>query len=133
MAEAEAQLEAILKPGSNPQNAETVAWARRTLALTLASSTDIQRVRHALSILEPARSNCRGWQRSERPLKIQRTCVHWPEVLERKRPFSTANGRLMSWNRWSPEASPTPRIGSCWLASMKSAAIGPKPGKSIVN
>jgi cellulose synthase operon protein C len=50
---AEAQLGAILKQGADNQDAETVAWARRTLALTLASSSDIQRVRKALSLLEP--------------------------------------------------------------------------------
>jgi cellulose synthase operon protein C len=49
----EAQLDAILKQGTTNRDAETVAWARRTLALTLASSTDIQRVRKALSLLEP--------------------------------------------------------------------------------
>ena len=52
IAQVEAQLNAILKRGSKPQSAETVAWARRTLALTLAS--DPKRVRDALSLLEPA-------------------------------------------------------------------------------
>ena len=60
MAAAEAQLNAILKQGAHSQSAETVAWARRTLALTLASSTDLQRVRKALSLLEPGRSDRRG-------------------------------------------------------------------------
>ena len=36
LAEVEAQLNAILKRGSKPQNAEMVAWARRAFALTLA-------------------------------------------------------------------------------------------------
>ncbi len=53
MAEVEAQLDAILKRGSNVHGAAMIAWARRTLALTLASSPDVQRVRRALSILEP--------------------------------------------------------------------------------
>ena len=66
IAEVEAQLDAILKRGARPQNAETVAWARRTLALTLASSTDLQRVREALSILEPAGQAATGGRR-ERP------------------------------------------------------------------
>ena len=54
IAKVEAQLNAILKPGSSPKAPETVAWARRTLALTLAASTDPQRVREALSILDQA-------------------------------------------------------------------------------
>jgi cellulose synthase operon protein C len=54
MAEVEAQLGAILKRGASAHGAATVAWARRTLALTLASSPDVKRVRQALSILEPA-------------------------------------------------------------------------------
>jgi cellulose synthase operon protein C len=59
MGEVEAQLDAILK---RSQSAETVAWARRTLALTLASSTDNQQVRRALSILEQAGQATPGGQ-----------------------------------------------------------------------
>ena len=76
MAEAEAQLNAILKRGSESLNAETVAWARRTLALTLAASTDRQRVRDALSILEPDGQRRPRVPNERIPLKIQRTCVH---------------------------------------------------------
>ena len=65
MAEAEAQLNAILKQVQS-QSAETVAWARRTLALTLAASTDPQRVHDALSILEPGGQATTGAS-SERP------------------------------------------------------------------
>jgi cellulose synthase operon protein C len=65
IAEVEAQLDAILKRGARPQNAETVAWARRTLALTLAS--DPQRVRDALSILEPAAQAGQGAKALEDP------------------------------------------------------------------
>jgi cellulose synthase operon protein C len=54
IAEVEAQLDAILKPGAKPQSAETVAWARRSLALTYARSADVQKVRKALLLLEPA-------------------------------------------------------------------------------
>ncbi len=43
--EVEAQLDPILKSAANPQNAEIKAWARRTLALALAFSTDPQRWR----------------------------------------------------------------------------------------
>ena len=50
VAEAEAQLNAILKEGANSQSAERVAWARRTLALAL--STDRQRVHDALALLK---------------------------------------------------------------------------------
>ena len=50
IAKAEIQLNAILKEGTNPQNAERIAWARRTLALAL--SADPQRARDALSVLE---------------------------------------------------------------------------------
>ena len=53
IAEVEAQLDAILKRGTRPQNAETVAWARRALAWTYAKSGDVQKVRKALSLLEP--------------------------------------------------------------------------------
>ena len=60
MAQVEAQLRAILKRGTNAQNAETAAWARRTLALTLAS--DQQRAREALSILAPAGQAATGSQ-----------------------------------------------------------------------
>ena len=47
MDEVEAQLGPILKSAANPNNAEIKAWARRTLALALASSTDPQRLRRA--------------------------------------------------------------------------------------
>ena len=50
IAEAEAQLNAILKEGAKPQSADRVAWARRTLALVL--STDRQRVHDALALLK---------------------------------------------------------------------------------
>jgi tetratricopeptide (TPR) repeat protein len=53
IAEVETQLDAILKRDARPQNAATVAWARRTLALTFAKSTDVQKVHKALSLLEP--------------------------------------------------------------------------------
>jgi cellulose synthase operon protein C len=53
-ADVEAQLSAILKRGPNTHGADTVAWARRTLALVLASSPDVERARRALTILEPA-------------------------------------------------------------------------------
>ena len=74
MAEAEAQLDAILKRGANSQSAETVAWARRTLALTLASSTDPQRVRRCTVHIGAGRSSRRGWPR-------QRTALEDPEDL----------------------------------------------------
>jgi tetratricopeptide (TPR) repeat protein len=51
--EAEAQLAAIRKRGTGPNNAEMVAWATRTLALIGASSTDPKRVRDALSLFGP--------------------------------------------------------------------------------
>ena len=51
-AEVEAQLDSILKSGSNTQNPELVAWARRTLALTLAASSDPKQVRRALNLME---------------------------------------------------------------------------------
>jgi tetratricopeptide (TPR) repeat protein len=53
MSEVETHLEAILKQSSNSQSTETKAWARRTLAVALASSTDPDRVRRALAVLEP--------------------------------------------------------------------------------
>ena len=59
MNEVEAQLDPILKSAANPKNAEIKAWARRTLARSLASSTDpqrladAQRLRRALDILDP--------------------------------------------------------------------------------
>jgi cellulose synthase operon protein C len=49
IAEAEAQLNVILKEDAESQSTERVAWARRTLALAL--STDRQRVQDALSLL----------------------------------------------------------------------------------
>ena len=98
MAKAEAQLDAILKRGAEPQNAETVAWARRTLALTLAprptASGSAMRCPYWSQAVKPPRV-----PRQRRPLKIQRTCGCWPRCWMRKRPFSTANGRLRSWNR----------------------------------
>ena len=48
IAEAEAQLNAILKEGAKSQSADRIAWARRTLALAL--STDRQRVHDALAL-----------------------------------------------------------------------------------
>ncbi len=46
----EAQMEAILKRGSKTVS----AWARRTLALSLATSADGEQVRRALTVIEPA-------------------------------------------------------------------------------
>jgi tetratricopeptide (TPR) repeat protein len=62
MAEVEAQLDAILKRGANAQNTETVAWARRTLARTLASSNDQQQVRRALAVMESTGPTITGGQ-----------------------------------------------------------------------
>jgi cellulose synthase operon protein C len=53
MAEAEAQLDAIVKRGANARNEAVVGWARRTLSLALASPTDRERARRALAIMEP--------------------------------------------------------------------------------
>lgn len=55
IAKVEIQLNTILKQGTKPQNAERVAWARRTLALAL--SSDQQRAREALSVLEGGTEN----------------------------------------------------------------------------
>jgi cellulose synthase operon protein C len=54
IAKAEAELNAILKKdaSASPQGAEQTAWARRTLALALALSTDRQRIGDALALLE---------------------------------------------------------------------------------
>jgi cellulose synthase operon protein C len=65
IAQVEAQLNTILKPGSKPQGGETIAWARRTLALALVS--DPQRVRDALLILEPAAPAGQGAKTLEDP------------------------------------------------------------------
>jgi cellulose synthase operon protein C len=54
MDKVEAQCDAILKD-SHSQSAETVAWARRTLALTLAASTDAQKIHRALFVLDSNR------------------------------------------------------------------------------
>ena len=58
--EAEAQLNAILKGSGKLQNAERVAWARRTLADVL--STDRRRVGDALALLEEAGQTANGAQ-----------------------------------------------------------------------
>ena len=69
---AEAQLNAILKEGAKPQNAERIAWARRTLALAL--STDRQRVGDALLLLEERGQTAKG-------APGQRTAFEDPEDL----------------------------------------------------
>lgn len=53
VAEAEAQLDAILKRDAGANSDQIKAWARRTKALILASSTDPHRVKSALAVLEP--------------------------------------------------------------------------------
>ena len=53
MSEAKSRLEAMLKKGAGAKPAGTDAWARRTLALVLASDTDFHEVRRALSLFEP--------------------------------------------------------------------------------
>ena len=46
-------MDAILKRDAGANSDQIRAWARRTKALILASSTDPQRVRSALAVLEP--------------------------------------------------------------------------------
>src|SRR5207248_3073303 len=48
-----AQLATILKQPPSPTNAEQLAWARRTLALTLLASKDYQQAVDALKLVEP--------------------------------------------------------------------------------
>ena len=60
--ELEAQLEAILKRGSK----STAPWARRRLALLLASSTKVDRVGRALSIMEPSGPTAKSGQGSNK-------------------------------------------------------------------
>ena len=48
--EAESELLGILNGGAGTSNAETVAWARRTLAIIYATSTDDEQVRKALAL-----------------------------------------------------------------------------------
>ena len=66
MAAAEAQLNAILKQDVHSQSAENVAWARRTLALTLAASTDARERARALSLFEPGNQTKTGAQGANR-------------------------------------------------------------------
>ena len=53
--DAESQLEGILEKNrtKDPKKADEVAWARRTLALTLLNENDYQKSSKALEILEP--------------------------------------------------------------------------------
>ncbi|HEX3446679.1 MAG TPA: tetratricopeptide repeat protein [Isosphaeraceae bacterium] len=53
VAEAESELDAILRRDAGASSDQIRAWARRTKALILASSTDPRRVRSALAVLEP--------------------------------------------------------------------------------
>ena len=54
LADAETQLTAILeRQGANGKNTDEIAWARRTLALTLLLSNDYEKVRKALVLIEP--------------------------------------------------------------------------------
>jgi len=53
MDEAKSRLNAIRKKGTGAKAAGTVAWARRKLALVLASDADYRQVRQALSLFEP--------------------------------------------------------------------------------
>ena len=48
-----AQLATILKQPPSPANADQLAWARRTLALTLLASKDHQQAVEALKLVEP--------------------------------------------------------------------------------
>ncbi len=65
-AAAEAQLNAILKQDVHSQSADNVAWARRTLALTLAASTDARERARALSLFEPGNQTKTGAQGANR-------------------------------------------------------------------
>ena len=91
MDEVEAQLEAILKAGSNAKNAEIKAWARRTLSLALASTNDPQRLSRALSILDPVAAGKSGAKALEDPddlralaqvLEAQRAPEHRKRAIE---------------------------------------------------
>ena len=107
-AELEAQLGAILKRGSKT----TSPWARRKLALLLASSADLDRVHRALSMIEPSDQGAKDLQGSKRQedvddlpqlvrvLEAQKTVAHCTravDILESLVANNLANGedRLM--------------------------------------
>ena len=119
MAEAEAYLDAILKPGSTAKSTETVAWARRTLALTLASSSDPKQVHRALSILEPVSQTATVGKEATALEDIEDLQGIRPSAECAKNAFCIANRRLIYWNRWSVRIWPKPTTGSCWLTFTK--------------
>ena len=85
----------------------------------------------ALSCFEP-NDQAAAVARKARALEDPEDLRVLARVLDAQKTACTANGRSRSWSRWLTRTSPTG--GSILLAQLyEPAAIGPKPGKSIVS
>ena len=93
--EANNYLESIRKQDGGAKNAETAAWANRTLALVLASGTDRTQVSKALTLFEPDGQPVPAGQEGKkhrgdpedlrvlaRVLDMQKTVVHRKRAIE---------------------------------------------------
>ena len=96
VAEAESQLDAILKRDAGANNDQIKAWARRTKALILASSTDPQRVRSRLGSTRAARSGRPGRRRPESSRRSRGPAGSSPGAHLRNGLSKIASGRSIS-------------------------------------
>ena len=122
-------LNAVLKNASG-KNSDMTVWARRTLALTLASGTDPKRLKEALSLVEPRdQPTPTGAKAKEDPEDLRILT----RVLELQGTPEHRAARSSCCNRLSPKTSPPPRTGSGWLGSWILLAIGLELGRSIMS
>ena len=87
-------------PEATSQSLRTLinlAWARRTLALTLLVSKDHQQAVEALKLVEPiAQALAEQETGRQTPLKSQKTCGFWPGFMRARTVHSTRKRRLKS-------------------------------------
>ena len=107
--EAHKYLEAIRKQNNGAKNAETAAWANRTLAFVLASGTDRTQVSKALSLFEPDGQSVPAGQEGKTPSMIPKICGFLLEFSTCKKPLCTAKEPSRSWKIWRTRISPLPR------------------------
>ena len=113
-------LNAILKGGAGKDSDMTV-WARRTLALTLASGTDPKGLKEALTLVEPQDQTGETGAKATQDPEDLRILT---QVLELEGTPEHRAARSSFYNHWLPRILPQLRIGSGWLDSWMPAVIG---------
>jgi tetratricopeptide (TPR) repeat protein len=105
------QLVTILKQGPNPANADELAWARRTLALTLLATKDYQQTVEALKVVEPIAQALTEQGKEGKPTQKPEDLIVLAEVYEsqntplyKKKALETLEKLVAAGMLASPEA-----------------------------